>query len=166
MGSDFFILEEEKKKRREYHKNWRDKRTLEQKRRRKERQKNYHKEHIEEFRARRIERYKRDPGKQKKRWEYLRGRSIKKRSFILGLFGDRCVRCGFKDWRALQIDHIKGRGGEEKRLKGHSDRRGFLLEDVKKSPEKYQILCANCNWIKRYENNECIKRKEHLDAIA
>ena len=28
------------------------------------------------------------------------------------------------------------------------------LEIVKDSSRKYQLLCANCNWIKREENGE------------
>lgn len=35
--------------------------------------------------------------------------------------------------------------------KGH---RVNLIESFLKQENKYQLLCANCNWIKREENNE------------
>lgn len=59
-----------------------------------------------------------------------------------------------QDIRCLQIDHING-GGRE-----HFGKRQTygLITDVLKDPNrmnKYQLLCANCNWIKRY------KMKEH-----
>lgn len=63
----------------------------------------------------------------------------------------KCSRCGFSDIRALQIDHING--GGNKHVK---ELNGMLVFWLQKNnfPEGFQILCANCNWIKRYENNE------------
>ncbi len=70
-----------------------------------------------------------------------------------------CVRCGFVDVRALQLDHVNG-GGSRFLGNGRSPytHYGQILkdEDIK---GKYQILCANCNWIKRYENNECASER-------
>ncbi len=68
------------------------------------------------------------------------------RLFVL-LGGARC-RCGFSDVRALQFDHVKGRPGT-KRLIGSG-----LFRDIERHPDKYQVLCSNCNWIKRDENGE------------
>lgn len=72
-----------------------------------------------------------------------------------------CARCGFKDLRALQIDHINGGGKREiTRFRDLQQYYSFLnkmeLEELRK---KYQILCANCNWIKTSENRECWNRK-------
>jgi len=72
------------------------------------------------------------------------------RNKSLELLGDNCVRCGFADKRALQIDHIYGGGTIE--LKGSCTHKQYLR--IKAQPSLYQILCANCNWIKRVENNE------------
>jgi len=70
---------------------------------------------------------------------------------ILG--GPKCVRCGFTDIRALQFDHIDGDGRKER--KNHSVE---YLGKYTKHPEdarmKLQVLCANCNWIKRHERQE------------
>lgn len=77
---------------------------------------------------------------------------------LLALFGNKCNRCGFSDRRALQIDHINGGGTKENRsMHGTQRSRYFLIqaeEDIETFLSKYQLLCANCNWIKRYENNE------------
>ena len=79
----------------------------------------------------------------------------KKRKEILNFLGGKCVRCGFSDWRVLQIDHINGGGVKEhKKISNTST----FYKTVKTHKEKYQVLCANCNWIKRYENNETALR--------
>lgn len=63
-----------------------------------------------------------------------------------------CATCGFDDFRALQIDHINGDGAKQKR-----ELRGINLYTWLRQqnyPKGYQVLCANCNWIKRHKNNE------------
>lgn len=70
---------------------------------------------------------------------------------IVGILGGECRGCGFDDIRALQVDHIKGGGTREIREIGnHKIYR--KIRDV--GPEGYQLLCANCNFIKRKENGE------------
>lgn len=64
--------------------------------------------------------------------------------------GGKCYICGFGDWRALQIDHIKGGGSKENRTIGP----GGIQDRVLQGKKGYQLLCANCNWIKRYEQKE------------
>jgi hypothetical protein len=78
--------------------------------------------------------------------------SRKKRQELLDFLGGKCVRCGFTDYRALQIDHINGGGGIHLKSIGYSQSK--LGQDVRAFPEKYQLLCANCNWIKRDEEGE------------
>jgi hypothetical protein len=68
------------------------------------------------------------------------------------LLGNKCTKCGWTDRRALQIDHIEAIGDAKRRELNHRGR--ILYREVKADPTKYQILCANCNWIKRAENNE------------
>lgn len=66
-----------------------------------------------------------------------------------------CQKCGYSsDIRVLHIDHINGNGNiERKSFKdGHSYYKHLL--NVENVTEIYQLLCANCNWIKRYENKE------------
>ena len=75
------------------------------------------------------------------------------RDRVFNKLGHRCAKCGFSDKRALQIDHVNGGGVKEyKKIKFGQ---GKLLRLVLKDREnKYQILCANCNRIKRFENKE------------
>ena len=84
----------------------------------------------------------------KRRW--LEGRLV-----VLGKMGGKCIKCGFDDYRALQIDHINGRGCRERKESGYSSNYQVLKDILNGKTEKYQLLCANCNWIKRWENNEC-----------
>ena len=67
-----------------------------------------------------------------------------------------CVKCGFNDSRALQIDHINNDGAEErKKLFGSRLDAGIRFYYYLKRnnfPEGYQVLCANCNIIKLREH--------------
>lgn len=78
--------------------------------------------------------------------------STKLRLRLIEVYGGKCVRCGFLDGRALQLDHIQGDGYKEKADKNYYR----FLKRVTDNPdfERFQLLCANCNWIKRHENNE------------
>lgn len=87
--------------------------------------------------------------------EYQRKYQKKVRLQILELLGNKCRACGFDDYRALQVDHVNGGGRKEYT---HTIARGsynvHLLKKISSGSKDYQLLCANCNWIKRYENNE------------
>lgn len=72
------------------------------------------------------------------------------------VLGGACKRCGFADARALQIDHVHGDGftekGERRRIGSMG---GYYKRVVEQAASgRYQLLCANCNWIKRAENGE------------
>jgi hypothetical protein len=73
------------------------------------------------------------------------------RKMALDKLGGKCARCGFSDYRALQIDHVNGGGLEE--LRAYSWR-GYLPKVLEDKDNNYVCLCANCNWIKRAENDE------------
>jgi len=70
------------------------------------------------------------------------------------LGGRRCKKCGFSDFRALQVDHINGGGCRDLKQGLYKHGVWALYAFVKKHPGKFQVLCANCNWIKRWENKE------------
>lgn len=105
------------------------------KKKRKEYHKQYSKNNLEKFS------YYNKKCSQKRRLETL---------LLAG--GMRCKKCGFDDYRALQIDHINGGGSKNRLIQAK------LKEDIKRNPGKYQVLCANCNWIKRYENKESFSK--------
>lgn len=96
----------------------------------------------------------RDPVKKAAKKVRDRERDMRLRKAALAYLGGSCVRCGFSDPRALQIDHIDGGGRAEHRVIGG---RG-ISKKVLDGAEGYQLLCANCNWIKRHENGEWRRR--------
>lgn len=103
---------------------------------------------------------------QKKKYmlTYYRKRWRKIRNEIYDLLGKKCVRCGFDDERALQVDHLNNDGYL---LRKTITNTLSFLKHIKKTPQKYQILCANCNWIKRVETDEKRfkeKKEKHLTA--
>ena len=70
---------------------------------------------------------------------------------IESIGGPRCCSCGITDVRVLTIDHRDGGGTQHRRdvVSSHG-----LYKAVIKEPGKYQVLCHNCTWIKRHENDE------------
>ncbi len=91
--------------------------------------------------------------------ERSRWRSI--RISVLQKLGGKCVRCGFSDFRALQIDHVNGGGSKELQEIGAW---GVYKKIMNGDIDGYQILCANCNWIKRDENptEHCVRPENDL----
>ena len=84
---------------------------------------------------------------------YARQYRRRLRHMALETLGGICVKCGVTDWRALQIDHIHGGGNiEMKKFNSTPDFCKHIIANPDKT--KYQILCANCNKIKSYENKE------------
>ena len=81
------------------------------------------------------------------RKEWMKEYAKRQRKAALALLGNKCCKCGFADWRALQLDHKNGGGFKDVRSIARS-------RDVLRHPEKYQLLCANCNWIKKHEQKE------------
>ncbi len=82
------------------------------------------------------------------RKEYYR----RQRAEALEALGGQCVKCGFSDFRVLQIDHVNGDGNKERKTTtGFSN---YFKKVISDTIGAYQLLCANCNWIKKYENNE------------
>lgn len=81
-------------------------------------------------------------------------KKIRQNIFVL-LGGFNCIKCGFADKRALQIDHISGGGKKElEKFGGWCIMMSYYLKNPVLAKQKLQVLCANCNWIKRNENNE------------
>jgi len=77
---------------------------------------------------------------------------------ILG--GMKCIRCGFSDPRALELDHINSDGYID-RIKGKNGGRNpykWIIQHPEEAKRKFQVLCANCNRIKMWEENEQRKK--------
>jgi hypothetical protein len=84
-----------------------------------------------------------DPEARKQLYHYYRRKAFE----VLG--GYTCKRCGFDDPRALQIDHVDDTGYVKRR----SGEMGETLyrKVIETGGLGFQVLCANCNWIKKAE---------------
>ena len=111
----------------------------------------YHKKNLKEYAKKHYQKNLLENRKKR------RENNNKRRLEIIEFLGKKCVMCGYEDWRALQVDHINGGGNQDRKNIAHSQ--SALNTDVRKNPKKYQLLCANCNWIKRYDNKELYKKE-------
>lgn len=79
---------------------------------------------------------------------------------IVEFFGGKCMKCGFEeDKRLLQLDHINGDGWKERHSNGWRStdvykRLKQILADPELARQTFQLLCANCNLQKKYDNKE------------
>jgi len=92
----------------------------------------------------------------------VRERTRKLRLRVIKHYSEGKMCCGICEEErlpCLSIDHIDGRGAEHRRQPGVGKGTGFYLWIVRNNfPEGFQILCMNCQFIKRYEQN--YKREE------
>ena len=81
-------------------------------------------------------------------------RDVNKRQELLTYLGGKCVQCGYdKDLRGLVLDHIHGDGSEDRKKRGAKIFR-YYLKNLEEANQRLQVLCATCNQIKAFENNE------------
>ena len=73
---------------------------------------------------------------------------------IFDKLGNACTICKNIDPDVLQIDHIRGKGYEEMKIFGGNSLSYYRHVLKHLNENKYQLLCANCNWKKRVINNE------------
>jgi hypothetical protein len=99
--------------------------------------------------------------------EYQRDYMKKLRERLINSLGSECVRCGNTDIRCLQVDHIDGGGTKDYRSRITYNGSVFYAIHPEKIDNKLQVLCANCNWIKRYERNETAlgRRKKKIENL-
>ena len=88
----------------------------------------------------------------------------KQRAEFLEAMGGGCARCGFSDQRALQVDHVHG-GGVQKRGMEHAAGGPRLYAFVLAHRDEFQILCANCNVIKRIEEKESVGARDYARVV-
>jgi len=82
--------------------------------------------------------------------EQSRRAKAKLREKIFDTYGHTCARCGFDDKRALTLDHKLNNGAQERKDLGE---RGVYYRAIEEHrPDEYQILCMNCQFIKRCED--------------
>ena len=72
---------------------------------------------------------------------------VKEKLAIFLMYGNKCQICGFSDMRALSLDHKNNNGNCERRELGI--RGTYRRAKSQYLPDEYQILCMNCQFIKR-----------------
>lgn len=122
--------------------------------------------------ARRRELYALNPQKhRKKQQEYKRGNAKPKvleanrkwslkyraslRNEMIESYGGKCSCCGEKQHKFLQLDHIENDGYKDRKIHRTSSK---LFAHLKKSgwpKNRYQLLCANCNFGKLLNGGVC-----------
>jgi len=94
-----------------------------------------------------------------------------KRDTLVNELGGKCACKGADCWhegectvaypKCLQLDHIYGDGAaDRKRLNGVGTV-GYYSMHLVEARERLQVLCANCNWVKRHNNDE-VKNGERV----
>lgn len=92
-----------------------------------------------------------DQTRRQARKDYRNGLRIR----LVLLLGSKCVKCGYTDLRALQIDHINGGGTtDRKRFTNNIMFHRYYLRNREEASHELQVLCANCNTIKRLVKKE------------
>jgi predicted Zn-ribbon and HTH transcriptional regulator len=82
-------------------------------------------------------------------------RRTRRRVELIIVLGGKCRQCGFHDYRALQLDHVNGCGTKERRsFPNQHTFVDYYWRNQELAKNVLQILCANCNFIKRYECHE------------
>jgi hypothetical protein len=79
-----------------------------------------------------------------------------RRALSYKILGDKCCKCGYDKWPALQIDHKTDQiGRHDPRRKAAAFKlHKFIREHPEEAKKEFQLLCANCNWLKRWEERE------------
>lgn len=86
----------------------------------------------------------------KKKTKIARWRRVLKLEAFSHYGGFCCACCGESNEAFLQIDHIEGGGGEHRKLTGGGGTQLYNHLRKENWPTGYQVLCANCNWGKRF----------------
>lgn len=66
---------------------------------------------------------------------------------LIEAFGGICAHCGYSNPVALDFDHIYNDGYKSKPHRN-------TLSEVRRSPDRFQLLCRNCNWIKEIQRRQ------------
>ena len=83
----------------------------------------------------------------------------KRKNNLFDLMENKCKCCGETNPIYFQIDHVNNDGHLERK---NRSRRGpkLTLKKYLEAPEKFQLLCANCNWAKQQNGGKLYKPKK------
>lgn len=94
--------------------------------------------------------------RQKKQIAQTALKRIRDKLEIYRLEGNACVCCGIDDPIYFNIDHVDNDGCLDKT-------RNTTLKAYLKTPERFQLLCANCNWAKHRNDGKLYKPNRSLN---
>lgn len=77
-------------------------------------------------------------------------RQFRLRLSLIKMLGGKCVKCGIDNPFLLCFDHINGDGYQDRKSRSSNG----LLASIARPPERFQLLCHNCNYLKKLENQE------------
>lgn len=77
--------------------------------------------------------------------EYGRRRHRANREKAIALYGGKCECCYETTYEFLAIDHIRGGGTQERKSRFPNSQSFYLYLSKTYEPDKYRILCHNCN---------------------
>ena len=84
---------------------------------------------------------------------------LKNKNKIFDHYGWKCNCCGETGKSFLNLDHVNNDGHKERKsnigVNERSTRSIYMQVIREKFPDKYQILCANCNMSKRINGGTC-----------
>ena len=101
--------------------------------------------------------------------KYQRERRQNLRKQLYDMMGNKCVCCGEKDSIYFHIDHVKNDGNLDRPLTEKKDKgtyvKAFCLttKQYLETPERFQLLCANCNWAKHRNGGKLYKPNRSLN---
>jgi hypothetical protein len=104
----------------------------------------------------------------RKRWyhtskAYVANIRITNKQVVLNHYGAKCACCGETTFDFLQVDHINGGGNKHRKKIGANINRWLIKNGF---PKEFQILCANCNWAKRYTGVCPHERSKQIQKTA
>ena len=96
-------------------------------------------------------------------WNVYKGSMSLMRQVLVAALGGKCScdgsdcwhvgLCRIEDSRCLQLDHVRGDGARDRERLGQSSQIvRYYLDHLDEARENLQVLCANCNWVKRTRN--------------
>jgi len=135
-------------KRKEYHKKY----SIEWEKNNKEKRIGYYRKFYYKHREEILLKSKLNRKKNEQSYQVRARRYHRKKIEIFKRYGGetpKCVWCGEERYECLQIDHIYDDGNKERNSIGGGENFYYWLLKQPYQPERYQILCANCNCIKR-----------------
>jgi len=85
---------------------------------------------------------------------------------VIAHYGGKCEWCYTTDVAVLCIDHIENDGADHRRELGFNGASTYAWLKKNRYPQGFQVLCANCNFIKEMEHRKEALGIKHFESEA